>query len=89
MKRRHCAVPWAGGLTDYIYSKLERKTKGRASPGECDEAPTNRASPSSHPPLAHFMVRLSSAPGFQSLPLALVRTAPRKSRSLGTFLASR
>jgi hypothetical protein len=73
---------WAGSLTDYIYSKPEEKTKPPALPpfvslGSVSFGPD------------HFIVRLSSAPGFQSLPLAVVRTAPRNSRSLGTPLASR
>lgn len=71
------AGSWVVEPTDYIYSKPEEKTKS-AGP----IAPARSVS-------GYFMVRLSSAPGFQSLPLALVRTAPRKSRSLGSFFASR
>lgn len=78
MKRRCSAGSWVGKLTDYIYSKLKEKTKSARR----IRLPRRACSP-------HFMVRLSSAPGFQSLPLALVRTAPRKSRSLGSFFASR
>ena len=75
MRRNDAGAGGAAGENGAcIYSNAPQKTKGQGPRG---------------PAGAQRIASLSSAPGFQSSPLVVVRTAPRNRRSLVSFCESR